>query len=142
MTMRNEKRLSRYVRRAAAAVEMAVVAPLLLMMICGTIEFGWVFWIQETLTNATREGCRVAVLPGSTDTDIRNRFNTAVAPTGLSITSAMLTLTHATTGNPVETVSVTIPRSQVSLLGNISLIPGLTSGNIKASSSMRKENMP
>src|SRR4029453_2697695 len=132
MTMRNTTRLSRYVRRAAAAVEMAVVAPLLLMMLFGTIEFGWVFWVQETLTNATREGCRVAVLPGSTDTDIRNRFDTAIAPTGLSITNSMLTLTHATTANPVETVTVVVPRSQVSLLGNISLIPGLTSGNVTA----------
>jgi len=141
MSMRKEERSKRFGRRAAAAVEMAVIAPLLLTMIFGVMEFGWVFWVKETLTNATREGCRVAVLPGSTDTDIRDRFNTAVSPTGLNISNGMLTLTHATVNNPVETVTVTVPRSQVSLLGNISLIPGLTSGNLTASSSMRKEAM-
>jgi Flp pilus assembly protein TadG len=139
MTMRKEKRSKRFGRRAAAAVEMAVVAPLLLTMVFGIIEFGWVFWVKETLTNATREGCRVAVLPGSTDAEIRARFDQAVAPTGLNITNAMVALTHSTAANPVETVTVTVPRSQVSLLGNISLLPGITNGNITASCSMRKE---
>jgi len=122
--------------RAAAAVEMAIVTPLLLLMIFGVIEFGWVFWIQETLTNATREGCRVAVLPGSTDADIRARFDQAVSPTGLTITSSMLTLTHATANNPIETVQVVVPRTQVSLVGGFL---GFTSGNVTATCTMRKE---
>src|SRR5688572_10831959 len=139
MTMRKEERKKRFGRRAAAAVEMAVVTPLLLMMVFGVIEFGWVFWIQETLTNATREGCRVAVLSGSTEADVRTRFDQAVAPTGLNITTGMWNLTRATTANPVETLTVTVPRAQVSLIGNFF---GFTNGNITASCSMRKEGTP
>jgi Flp pilus assembly protein TadG len=115
---------------------MAIITPLLLLMIFGVIEFGWVFWIQETLTNATREGCRVAVLPGSTDAEVRARFDQAVSPTGLAITDAMFTLTRATANNPVETVQVSVPRSQVSLVGGFL---GFTTGNVTASCSMRKE---
>ena len=49
-------------RRAAAAVEMAVVTPLLLAVLFGIIEFGWLFTVQHTLVNAAREGARTGVL--------------------------------------------------------------------------------
>lgn len=125
-------------RRGAAVVEMAVVTPLLLMMLFGIIEFGWVFMVHENLTNAVREACRVAVLQGSTDADIQARFAEAIAPTGLTISPGMLVITHATAANPVETVRVSVPYSQVSLLGSYL---GLTKTAIGSSCSMRKEGM-
>ena len=42
-------------RRGAAVVELAVVTPILLMMMFGIMEFGWIFFMKETLTNATRD---------------------------------------------------------------------------------------
>jgi len=124
-------------RRGAAVVEMAVVTPLLLMITFGIIEFGWVFMVQETLTNAAREAARVAVLQDSTDTDIQTRFAQAIEPTGLTVTTGMLTITHSTATNPVETVSVKVPYSRISLLGQYL---GLNiHKNIGATCSMRKE---
>ncbi|HOB75039.1 MAG TPA: TadE/TadG family type IV pilus assembly protein [Phycisphaerae bacterium] len=108
----------RTVRRGAAVVEMAVVTPLLLLIMLGVIEFGWVFMTTETLTNATREAARVGVLQGSTHEDIRNRFNAAIAPTGLSVSPSELIITDATPENPVVTVRVAIPYSRISLAGN------------------------
>lgn len=127
----------RHARRGAAVVEMAVVTPLLLMMMFGIIEFGWVFMVQETITNAVREAARVAALQGSTEADIQTRFAEAIQPTGISVTPDMLTITRATAANPVETVRVSIPYSQVSLVGGWL---GLDiSRNIGSSCSMRKE---
>ena len=141
----------RYARRGGAVVEMAIVSPLLLMMLLGIVEFGYVFMVQQTLTNGVREACRTAALAGTiTDDDIRNRFQQAIAPTGITVTPGMLTITHATTLNPVETVRATVPYSQVTLLGILpsGLFSGFFCGGgsgeigskmVGASCSMRKE---
>jgi Flp pilus assembly protein TadG len=45
-------------RRGVAAVEFALVAPLLCMAFLGMIEVGRAIQVQQVLTNAVREGCR------------------------------------------------------------------------------------
>ena len=42
--------------RGAVAVEMAMILPLLLLILMGTIEFGRVLNVQVSLTQAAREG--------------------------------------------------------------------------------------
>jgi len=128
----------RSARKGAAVVEMAVVTPLLLTLLFGLIEFGWVFMVKETLTNAAREACRVGVLQGSTTDDIFTRFEEAAAPTGVTITADMLTITEATVEDPIVLVQASIPYSEVSLLGSFL---GIDPGTIGASCSMRKEGM-
>jgi Flp pilus assembly protein TadG len=50
--------------RGAAAVEFALVAPLLVLLICGIIDFGRGYATLNQLAAAAREGARVAaVLP-------------------------------------------------------------------------------
>lgn len=104
-------------RRAAAVVEMAIVSPLLLAMMLGMIEFGYVFMVQQSLTNGVREACRMATLPGTTDTEIRGRFQEAIAATGLVITTEMLTIEPATEIDPTVRVRVQVPYEDVTLLG-------------------------
>ncbi len=50
--------------RGAALVEFALVLPLLLVIIGGIVDFGFLFQRYEVVTNAAREGARLAVLPG------------------------------------------------------------------------------
>jgi len=47
-----------------AALEMALLLPLLLLMLMVILEFGYVFFVDLTLTNAVREGARVGVVVG------------------------------------------------------------------------------
>ncbi len=47
-------------RRGVAAVEFAFVAPLLFVMLLGLWEVGRLIHLQQTLSNAAREGARVA----------------------------------------------------------------------------------
>jgi Flp pilus assembly protein TadG len=48
--------------RGAVAVEMAIILPLLLMLVVGIIEFGRVFNVQISLSQAAREGARHAAI--------------------------------------------------------------------------------
>ena len=57
-------------RRGAAAVEMAIVLPLLLMLTLGAIRYGWLFLKAQQITNAARYGARIAILPNSTNNDV------------------------------------------------------------------------
>ncbi len=50
-----------------------MVLPLLLLVMFGIVDFGFLFQRYVVLTNAAMEGARVAVLPGYTDTDAEAR---------------------------------------------------------------------
>jgi len=50
--------------RGAALLESAIAVPLLLLIAAGIFEFGRAYQTWQVLTNAAREGARVAVLPG------------------------------------------------------------------------------
>src|SRR5262245_17302172 len=60
-------------QRGAALLEMALTLPLLLLVCVGILEFGRAYQTWQVLTNAAREGARIAVLPGMTDAAVRSR---------------------------------------------------------------------
>ncbi len=124
----------------SAVVEFAVVLPLLLMILFGIIEYGWVFMVRLTLQNAAREGCRVAVLQTTTTpyTEVTNRIDEIIAPTGVS--GYTVTMKHASLSEPTEEVTISIPYQEVSLLGVNGFLPG-NNYDIVATCSMRKEGM-
>lgn len=45
-------------QRGAAAVEFALVVPILLVLVMGTIEFGYLLFLQGSAAGAAREGAR------------------------------------------------------------------------------------
>ena len=48
-------------QKGVASVEFAVVLPLLMLLICGTIEFGVLFYNKQVVTNASREAVRAGI---------------------------------------------------------------------------------
>lgn len=48
--------------RGASALEFALVVPILLVLVMGIIEFGFMFQAQLALTHAAREGARMAAV--------------------------------------------------------------------------------
>ncbi len=81
---RSVRRLSD--QRGAELLEFALVMPLLLVLTAGIIDFGLLFRDYEVVTNAAREGARVAVLPGYTDADAVARANAYLVASGLTPT--------------------------------------------------------
>ena len=59
--------------RGAALLEMAFTLPLLLLVCVGILEFGRAYQTWQVLTNAARQGARLAVLPGMDDNAVRSR---------------------------------------------------------------------
>jgi Flp pilus assembly protein TadG len=117
-------------------VEFAVVGPLLLTLLFGIIEYGYVFLVRQTVVHAAREGCRVAVLQSTDEpyTEVTDRVAEIMASVGLS--NYTLTMTHASVDNPEETVRISVPMSDVSLVGSI--IPH-SATEVVGAASMRKE---
>lgn len=52
-----------------SAVEFAIILPILLLLLIGIIEFGWLLNGYITITGGAREGARLAVL-GKNDSEI------------------------------------------------------------------------
>ena len=57
----------------AALLEAAITLPIILLISVGIFEFGRAYQTWQVLTNAAREGARMAVINGSTDTDVTAR---------------------------------------------------------------------
>lgn len=85
----------------AQLVEFALVLPLLLLVILAIAEFGFVFQRYEVLTNAAREGARIAVLPAYVTADVEDRVEAYLTAGGVPVAA----------GNPVVTVTTeaTVP---------------------------------
>jgi Flp pilus assembly protein TadG len=49
-------------QEGVAAVEFAIILPILLLIISGLFDFGWAFYWKETVANASRGGARYAAL--------------------------------------------------------------------------------
>ena len=65
-------------RRGAATVEMALVLPVFFMVMLGIVEVGRAFMVSQLLTNAAREGSRVAIMTNSTNTEVTNTITDIV----------------------------------------------------------------
>ena len=94
----------------AELIEMALVLPLLLALLFGIVEFGFLFQRYVFLTNAAAEGARVASLPGYSQADVQARVAEYAAASNISgITATSVGATIAGPGGswPGSQVTVT-----------------------------------
>jgi len=86
--------------RGAELVEFALVLPVLLLVVLGIVDFGFLFQRMQVMTNAAREGARIAVLQGYASADVEARAKAFVQTGGVPITG---------TNPAVNVTNVTIP---------------------------------
>src|SRR5215213_7362650 len=70
-------------RGGATILEMALTLGILLNLTFGTIEFGYFFFVKNTVQGAAREGARAAIPPGAANTDVTKAVNGALTAAGL-----------------------------------------------------------
>jgi Flp pilus assembly protein TadG len=160
--------LRRFVRAQSGAevIEFALTLPLLLLVVLGIIEFGFMFQEYEVVTNAAREGARIAILPTYstnatvTQTNVTTRINQYLTSAGLSTASATIcggggtcpgssnwlpvidTIVAGTPGLCIKVFPVTVQYAHpVPFIGGIIRYFGRTQGTItlKATARMRNE---
>jgi Flp pilus assembly protein TadG len=129
---------------------MALVLPVFLSIVLGIIEFGRAMMISNLVANAAREGARLSVTSGSTNSSVTSAVqNFMTEATGVSSGNVNVTITvTAAAGNPNPannvanasrgdtcTVHVTVP------FNSVSLIPAdhLAGINLVGHSAMRHE---
>lgn len=107
--------------RGAVAVEFALLLPLLLLLVFGIIDFGRMLNMQITLTQAAREGSRMASL-GDTQAQITQRIDQAAT----SLDPAQLTITATTcpASAGYGQVVVTFPFTFATPVGSIASMIG------------------
>ena len=66
-----------------ALIETAFVLPIMLLVCVGILEFGRAYQTWQVVTNAAREGARVAILPEYADASVVNRVKTYLKNGGL-----------------------------------------------------------
>ena len=77
--MTGTRRTSTTSERGVALLEVALTLPILLLVAVGIFEFGRAYQTWQILTNAAREGARVAVLPGIDDDAVEERVQQYLA---------------------------------------------------------------
>ena len=133
-------------QKGAELIEFALVFPLLLLVVFGIMDFGMLFQQYEVLTNAAREGARIAVLPGYAQADVTARVTqyltaskmtgtptlTFAAPQAVNVGGACMTLTGITVAYPYQYLFI---GKIIGLFGG----SGFTTKTLTATARMRSE---
>ena len=91
--------------RGAAAVEFALVLPLLVFLLAGIAEFGRAYALQTTLSGSAREGVRVMALKN--DPAAARAAARAAAPT-LGLTDGQIAVGPGSCPTPAGTTNATV----------------------------------
>ena len=108
-------------RSGIAAIEMALLLPLLLTLVFGMIEYGSLFWRAQQVANAARNGARRGIMAGATASNVTTAVDQTMLASGMGTTNYTVVLTPA---NPASlaaggtfTVKVTVPYVDIKLTG-------------------------
>lgn len=135
-------------QRGAALLETAITLPLVLLVSVGIFEFGRAYQTWQVMTNAAREGARVAVLSESTDAQVTDAVRNYLRAGNLPAwNSATVSVERAVpfNANTASRITVTYPFNFTVLNPVIRLVQrssttGQGTTNMSSSALMRNES--
>ncbi len=151
MAARGTYKHTRRRQDGAAAVEFALLLPIVLILIFGLLQYGLYFWSAQGGANASREAARRAAVGDSTlktCAAFRSYVRDRIDAVGNGDNSAAITRTYAKGPGNVDTskvevgdvVSVTVTFNSIDL--NIPFVPFVNNGQVTQSAEARVENVP
>ncbi len=106
-------------------VEVAVVLPLLLVLILGLLEYGWLLLKAQQITNAARQGARTGARADATAAEVIAAVGDAMSAAGLDSSGYALTLSpadpSALMAGDMLSVDVSVPYANIGL--GVPLVP-------------------
>jgi Flp pilus assembly protein TadG len=121
-------------RAGQAVVEFALILPLFMLLVFGTLEFGRAYYDVHLLTNAARGGARLGSLPGKVESDVQSSVNSFMNSVGLTNARSTTIVVKDKTGTvragglasaqEGDTVAVTVNYSFTVFAGH--LLPGFS----------------
>lgn len=146
-TLRRGRRGRRNLRRGGAVIECAFTAPLLIIILFGTLDVGQFVNISQSVSNASRMGSRTAsrqdtATAAAVETKVKNYlFACGIPRNGVTVTVSndegqqLTNLTTIKSGDPVKVqVSVAFASTR-----KIKFLPDFTSAVNASTSTMRRE---
>ncbi|RDD63430.1 TadE/TadG family type IV pilus assembly protein [Ferruginivarius sediminum] len=130
------RRLPGIGERGAAAVEFAMILPVLLLVLFGIVQFGILFSVQNQMINAAREAARAMAVEGATETEgvnLANAHLSAYGDMGFTVTAVDA---DPSNGNPNVSVTIQVPAKEAVLVDVLGLF---TDENITQQIVMRQE---
>jgi Flp pilus assembly protein TadG len=127
----------------ATLVEFAIIAPLLLVLLIGTLEAGWAFSNNLDVNHATREGARFAVVNGGITGMAASAVTQEIVDYTCDRLKAQLRpfaeVSVTATANPIGSPTTVIVRADHQSLS--SLLPMFGSINLESQSELRMEQV-
>jgi len=133
------RRRSARTRRGLSTVEFAIILPVIVLLTFGVVEYGWMFLKMQEITNAARQGARVAARADVTMPEITAAVDSAMAISGFETGQYTIVFEN---GNPVtidpgEIFSISVRVNYPTISLGMPLIP--TPPNLSATLMMVKE---
>ena len=122
---------------------MAIVLLLLIMLTFGAMEYGWMFFKMQQVTNAARAGAREAVLPDASNSTVQSSIDFAMNGWGMGAIGYIVDIYSGPSGSidgagggQLITVTVDVPYPEIEVLG-MPLFP--TPATLRGRVTMAKE---
>lgn len=120
----------------AAAVEAAIILPIMILIVFGSLDFGRALWWKIQVTNAAREGasyarlfpCDTAGIAARVDDELGHAPNQPIVITP--------TPTASCSATDYQTVTVTVSESVPFLTPGLSLVAGKTGVTVSGDQSV------
>ena len=128
-------------RRGVQVIEAALILPLVLLLLFGALEFGWMFLCAQKITHAARHGARIGATADATTAIVEQVIEDMMADRGMG---GLATVDIVPLGELADldsgvtlTVTVSVPYADVGL--GIPMLGAFAPDNLQASVSMAKE---
>jgi Flp pilus assembly protein TadG len=123
-------------RRGIAAVEFALVMPVLATIVIGVLEINRGLLVKQILDQAARKGCETGCLVLQTNATVTSDINNVLSSNNIDTTAVTITIlvngasknVSTATLNDKISVSVSVPTSKVSWTSTYQYLTGSTIG--------------
>lgn len=123
-------------RRGAIAVEMALVTPVMLALTLGIIQFGMLFYLQNSMVNAARETSRALAIGSITSSQAQTYAEGLLVDWNVTFTVNPQMPNAADPTDTAVVVSISAPMSQAVVVDPFGVFG---SNTISANAVMRKQ---